>query len=56
MMSLPSTVTLPEVGETIPQIIEIRVVFPAPFGPNNAKISPFLISKLMFFKASKPEL
>ena len=30
-----------------------KVVFPAPFGPRRAKISPLRISKLTFFRASK---
>jgi hypothetical protein len=30
----------PSVGFTMPQMIEIRVVLPAPFGPRSAKISP----------------
>ena len=47
---------LPEVGVTIPQITLIKVVFPAPLGPNNAKISPFLIVRLIFFKALNPLL
>ena len=33
----------------IPVIIEIRVVFPAPFGPKRAKISPLFISREIFF-------
>ena len=32
----------------------IRVVLPAPLGPSRAKISPRLISRLMFFRAWKP--
>ena len=32
----------------------ISVVFPAPFGPSIAKISPFLIFRFIFFNASKP--
>jgi hypothetical protein len=31
---------LPDVGFINPQSIEIKVVFPAPFGPNNPKIWP----------------
>jgi hypothetical protein len=55
MMSWPSTATVPALGVTIPQMIEIRVVLPAPLGPSRAKISPFLMSRLMFLSASKPE-
>src|SRR5829696_2549412 len=33
----------------------ISVVFPAPFGPNRAKISPRRMSRLMFLSAWKPE-
>ena len=36
-------VTVPDVGETIPQIILISVDFPAPLGPSRAKILPFSI-------------
>jgi hypothetical protein len=36
----PSTATLPASGGNTPQIIEIVVVFPAPFGPNNPKHCP----------------
>ena len=41
MISYPPTKTDPEVGVTSPQIILIKVVLPAPFGPSNANISPF---------------
>ena len=34
-----------------PHIADINVVFPAPFGPNKAKISPSLISSETLFKA-----
>src|SRR5215217_177430 len=33
----------------------ISVVFPAPFGPSRAKISPRRMSRLMFLSACKPE-
>ena len=39
----------------MPQIVDINVVFPAPFGPNKAKISPLFISKLTLSKALNPE-
>ena len=54
MISNSSTLTSPEDGFTIPQIIFIKVVFPAPFGPSIAKISPFFIFRLISFKALKP--
>ena len=47
-------VTSPTEGFTIPQIILINVVLPAPFGPSIASISPFLTSRLMFLSALKP--
>ena len=37
----------------MPAIIDINVVFPAPLGPRMTKISPLLISKETFFRASK---
>jgi hypothetical protein len=49
-------VTDPDEGEIMPQIVEIKVVLPAPFGPKRASISPLLISKLTALRASKPEL
>src|ERR1700734_1912487 len=54
MMSWPSTVTVPLDGLTMPQMMLISVVLPAPFGPSNAKISPCGISRLMSFSAWKP--
>ena len=36
----------PEVGFDRPQIVAIRVVFPAPFGPRSAKISPDFTDRL----------
>jgi hypothetical protein len=54
-MSWPSTVTLPVVGVTIPQMMLISVVLPAPLGPSRAKISPFLMSRLMSLSAWNPE-
>ena len=56
IISKPSTVTDPDEGEIMPQIVEIKVVLPAPFGPKRASISPLLISKLTALRASKPEL
>ena len=40
-----------------PQMQEIRVVFPAPLGPNRENISPLFISKDILLKAfSEPKL
>ena len=44
----------PLVNFEIPHIVEINVVFPAPFGPKSAKISAFGTLRLTNFKASKP--
>ncbi len=41
-------VTLPAVGLTRVEIILIRVVFPAPLGPNMVRNSPCSILRLMF--------
>ena len=41
------------VALTMPQMMLISVVLPAPFGPSSAKISPRRISRLMFFSALK---
>ncbi len=38
---------------TMPQMMLISVVLPAPFGPSSAKISPRLMSRLMSFSAVK---
>ena len=46
--------SFPDDGFTMPQIMLIKVVLPAPFGPSIAKISPFLILRFIFFKALKP--
>ena len=43
----------PEVIEDIPHILDINVVLPAPFGPNNAMISPL---KILRFTSSKATL
>ena len=56
MTSKLLTFTSPLVGIVIPVIIDINVVFPAPLGPNRAKISPLLISKETFFSALNPVL
>ena len=53
--SWPPTVIRPAVGWVMPQIAEISVVFPAPFGPSSARISPSSIARSIPFSASKPE-
>src|SRR6187431_1781625 len=53
-MSCPAASTFPDVGVTMPQMMLISVVLPAPFGPSRAKISPFRISRSTGFKASTP--
>ncbi len=55
MMSWPSTVTLPLDGLTMPQMMLISVVLPAPLGPSSAKISPRRMSRLMLFSAWNPD-
>ena len=55
MMSWPPARTTPSVGLTMPQMMLMRVVFPAPLGPSSAKISPRWISRSMLLSASKPE-
>ena len=50
------TLTKPLVGIVIPVIIDINVVFPAPLGPNKAKISPLFISREIFSSALNPLL
>ena len=51
--SIPQISTLPEVGSVNPSIIRIVVDFPAPFGPNNPKISPLQIDRLIWSTAVK---
>src|SRR5439155_6898542 len=46
---------LPSLGLTIPQMMPISVVFPAPLGPSSAKISPRRMPRLMFLSARRPE-
>ncbi len=46
---------LPSLIEVMPQVIEISVVLPAPFGPSSARISPRSISRLTARTASRPE-
>src|SRR5262245_23596289 len=36
-------------------MIEMSVVFPAPFGPRRARISPSSMSRLTFLSATKPD-
>src|SRR3954449_11354186 len=47
--------TLPSLGLTMPQTVEISVVLPAPFGPSSAKISPRRISRFTSLSAEKPD-
>src|SRR5262245_15818722 len=54
-MLWPPTVTVPVEGVTIPQMMLISVVLPAPFGPSRAKISPLSISRSMRLSAWKPD-
>src|SRR3954463_8897720 len=54
-MSWPSTVTVPCEALTMPQMMLISVVLPAPFGPSSAKISPRRISRLTFLTAARPD-
>ena len=54
-MSQPSTTILPFVARTIPQMIEIRVVLPAPLGPSSAKISPLSMARFTSLSAGWPE-
>ncbi len=50
----PNTSTIPSVLVTKCVIIPIKVVFPAPFGPNRAKKSPEGTDKSTPFKATNP--
>ena len=47
----PFELTEPELALTIPQMIEMSVVLPAPLGPSNASISPGGIPRFTFFSA-----
>jgi ABC-type multidrug transport system ATPase subunit len=47
----PSAVTVPVLGLTMPQMMLISVVLPAPLGPSRAKISPLRMSRSTLFKA-----
>ena len=49
---LSSNKTVPESADIRPDIILIKVVFPTPLGPRNAKILFSLTVKLIFFKTS----
>ncbi len=52
--SKPFTMALPELCARRVQRMFIVVVFPAPFGPRNPKISPSITSKLTPFTALSP--
>ena len=54
-MSLPSAMIVPPDRLTMPQMMLISVVLPAPFGPSSAKISPFMMSRSIGFSALKPD-
>src|SRR3989454_8116778 len=54
LTGLPSTSTSPESGDTSPYRMFISVVFPAPFSPSSAWISPARTSKLMSSFARTP--
>src|SRR6185312_4003159 len=54
-MSWPPAVTVPLLGLTMPQMMLISVVLPAPLGPSSAKISPRSISRSIDFSAWKPD-
>lgn len=47
----PPATMVPELGVTMPQTMEIIVVFPAPLGPSRAKISPFSMLRSTRFRA-----
>jgi hypothetical protein len=51
-MSKPSIVTFPYVGLTSVARIFMSVVFPAPFGPNIVRNSPFSILRLIFLRTT----
>ena len=53
--SNPPTVIVPVEGVTMPQMMLISVVLPAPFGPSSAKISPLLMSRSTAWSAWTPE-
>jgi hypothetical protein len=52
LMSKPSIVTFPYVGVTSVASIFMSVVFPAPFGPNIVRNSPFSILRLIFLRTT----
>src|SRR3954462_9103646 len=54
-MSCPSAISTPVLGVTMPHMMLIRVVFPAPFGPRSAKISPRWISRSTRSSAFRPD-
>ncbi len=52
LMSKPSIVIFPYVGLTSVASIFMSVVFPAPFGPNIVRNSPFSILRLIFLRTT----
>jgi len=53
-MSWPSAITRPALAFTMPQMMLISVVLPAPLGPSSAKISPRRMSRFTCFSAVWP--
>lgn len=51
-MSKPSILTFPYVGLTSVASIFMSVVFPAPFGPNIVRNSPFSILRVIFLRTT----
>lgn len=54
LISCPSTVAVPEVLFTRPETMPMNVVFPAPFGPRRANISPRFMSMEISSRARVP--
>src|SRR3954470_12372406 len=54
-MSWPSAISTPVLGVTMPHMMLISVVLPAPFGPSSAKISPRWISRSTRSSAFRPD-
>src|SRR6185295_17900317 len=54
-MSCPSAISTPVLGVTMPHMMLISVVLPAPFGPSSAKTSPRWISRSTRSSAFRPD-
>ena len=52
---MPKILTVPEVLVTRDEIIPIVDDLPAPFGPSNAKKSPYVTDRLIPFRAFTPD-